>query len=111
MTGGGFVVWRQQMLDELARAKRNGVPFDAAWTAAIHKHPPRGVGVLGPAQPELGDEVSVVDFFRQACSDAWHGRREELEDLPQALAGGLTRDWPTVGGRHVGGRGGATGPG
>lgn len=98
--GGGFARWRIAVVGELARRKRQGLTFEAAWRLAMEAHPPRRMDI-GPDMPTLEDEVPVLEFFRQACADAWAGRHVELEDLPHALEGGLTRNWPTVGGRGV----------
>ncbi len=92
--------WTDAVIADLARYKRVGVDFPEAWRSALIRNPPRNME-MGPAQRELDDELPVLEFFEQACSDAWHGRRRELEDLGTALEGGLARDWPTVGGRFT----------
>lgn len=90
-----FERWKDGIVVELARCKRAGMTFEVAWTVAMRVHPPRPMD-MGPARPTFEDEVGVVDFFRDACRDAWHGRRCELADLPTALRN-LGRDWPRVG--------------
>lgn len=105
---GFFAGWREDVRRHLAAQKAAGArSFDAAWAAAMAAHPPRGMerqAVLeSTLQLTFDDpaELSVVEFMREACRDAWMGRARVLEDLPAALEGGLARDWPTVGGRHL----------
>jgi hypothetical protein len=77
--------WTETVVARLAEAKRAGVPFERAWSAALVECPPRGRD-RGPQVPSLLDsEPSVVEFFHGACSDAWHGRRPELRHLDAAL--------------------------
>lgn len=96
----GWDRWKVSVVTELTVAKREGLTFARAWTRTMKRCPPRQME-QGPLRPSLDDEISVPEFFRTACSDAWHGRRAELEDLPDALAGGLFRDWPKVGGERL----------
>lgn len=73
--------WTELVVRRLAECKRAGVPFERAWRDALEEHPPRGRD-QGPQRPSLLDsEPSVVEFFRAACSDAWHGRRPALAHL------------------------------
>jgi hypothetical protein len=77
--------WTELVVRRLAERKLAGVPFERAWRDALEEHPPRGRD-RGPERPSLLDaEPSVVEFFRGACSDAWHGRRPELARLDVAL--------------------------
>jgi hypothetical protein len=77
--------WTGLVVSRLTEAKAAGVPFERAWRLALEAYPPRGRD-QGPAVPSLLDsEPSVVEFFRAACSDAWHGRRPELARLDVTL--------------------------
>jgi hypothetical protein len=77
--------WTELVVTRLAESKAAGASFERAWRLALEAHPPRNRD-QGPAVPSLLDsEPSVVEFFRAACSDAWHGRRPELAHLDAAL--------------------------
>jgi hypothetical protein len=77
--------WTELVVTRLAESKQAGASFERAWRLALEAHPPRNRD-QGPAVPSLLDsEPSVVEFFRAACSDAWHGRRPELAHLDAAL--------------------------
>jgi hypothetical protein len=77
--------WSSRMVEELGALRATGVGFDQAWEVALARHRPARRD-SGPDRPNLFDEeVSLVEFTRQACSDAWHGRRADLRHLGHAL--------------------------
>lgn len=81
---GGFDRWKRDVVRSLADSKRRGLTFEWAWRRALHAHPPR-IMEMGPRIPQLEDELPTVEFFHDACRDAWAGRVSGLADLPAAL--------------------------
>lgn len=79
--------WSSCIIEELARLKRRGLTFEAAWQSALEAHRPRN-GDRGAGPMRLFDEAgrreaaeSVVDFTYRVASDAWHNRRPALAHL------------------------------
>lgn len=76
--------WTGAVAGYLGELKRDGLDFDESWTLALLRFPPRGrdIGEYRPTLiPRPGDGESVVEFFRRACDDAWHGRRQALRNF------------------------------
>jgi hypothetical protein len=109
--------WEQLVVEELCRWKAaraadgRRYDYEHAWRMAVMKHRPslrdRRVSMTDEQMAFDGPvgELSLVEFFHEACSDAWHGRRPKLEGLAAALEGGLSFDeGKTASHRTVGGR-------
>lgn len=80
--------WIGEVVARLGLCKRAGMDFDTAWRDTLRACPPRGRD-MGEERPTLfatsRDDVSVVEFFRAAAEDAWHGRRPALRHFDSRM--------------------------
>jgi hypothetical protein len=87
-------MWQSDVVAFLVHCKGRGWDWDIAWSKALREYPPRGTG-FGNGRAQLSfeedGEPGVVEFFKQACFDAWHGIRPELAQLSTDLMDGEPR--------------------
>lgn len=87
--------WTERVVETLVVLKDRGWSFEVAWARAIEEHPPgRLAGGANVRSLFELDEPPLVEFLREACSDAWHGRNAILQHLT------LTLDRDAAGDRH-----------
>ena len=76
--------WQSEVVAFLVNCKGRGWDWDIAWSQALRKYPPRGTG-FGNGRRQLSfeedGEPSLLEFFEQACFEAWHGKRPEVARL------------------------------
>lgn len=82
--------WTNRCVESMLECKAAGLVFEEAWRLTLQQNPPMRRD-LGPREPTLFEEdgPSVVEFLRDACADAWFGRRPKLAHLGKVL---LERD-------------------
>jgi hypothetical protein len=68
--------WAAEFIDELADLKVQGYPYNWAWELALERHPPTS---------RDRREDQGLKFMARITSDAWHGRRPALAQLPSVL--------------------------
>lgn len=74
-------IWSHEMYEELAALKPTGVGFEQAWRQALVRCPRNG---LRSTTQRFGD-FDEVAWVRRCASDAWHGRRPGLAQVPNLL--------------------------
>ena len=104
--------WTSRFVGSLCESKRDGLPFDAAFALAKHRHPPRlhELGVSRVGSDKLFDldplELSpaqAMEWWREVCEAAYHdapapdGTPSRMRGLRAALEDGFTfQDVPRV---------------
>lgn len=80
--------------------------FDVAWTSALRQNPPRRSDTLridpwgGETLFDVGqglEDLSLVEFMRDCCRQAWHGEAEVLRHFSLDMLAEDAYDVPRTG--------------
>jgi hypothetical protein len=100
-------MWVEEVVEALAECRRDRLPFNAAWTHVIQRHPPRlrELGISGVLADSLFDQsgAQALEWFRGVCESAYDdapaldGSPSRLRGLHAALEASFEEQMPARG--------------